>query len=452
MRLRLILLAGGFAALASMTHAQTNGQGSVSNATVVATCGTPPAGYNAGQPMPLTQDTTGKLCDGSGGGGGSTVVTQPTASLLNAQVVGNAASGATDSGNPVKTGSIFHTSPITVTDGQRVDDQANSHGDKFVQLAASSGNALSTAGAAGDASTNSAVSLFTFAYNSIFNGTTWDRWYSATAAKNTTGTGVAAAGMLGFDGTNYQAVTTDTTGLLKFNLTQIAGAAPSLTNPIWIANAEAADTSGTFTNGTQTTSVTNSNADGYASGLISINGTYGTASAVFEVSDDGGTTYYSVICGRSDGSASETGYTGLTNTNRQWSCPVGGNDSLRVRSTAVASGTVNVRVGISAPPPSSNTTFGSVSLTATSTAGAIVSFRQTTTASAVALTSGATINGYCIKALAANTGTVAVGGTGVTTAAGYPLAAGESVCYSANNTNASFIIGNGTDIVAVTAQ
>lgn len=135
------------------------------------------------------------------------------------------------------------------------------------------------------------------------------------------------------------------------NIKQIAGAVPSLTNPIWIANAEAADITGTFTNGTQTTSITNTNADGYAGGLISINGTYGTASGVFEASDDAGTTFYSVICARSDGSAQETGYTSLTNTNRQWSCPVGGNDSFRVRSTAVASGTVNVRVGISAPPP-----------------------------------------------------------------------------------------------------
>lgn len=149
------------------------------------------------------------------------------------------------------------------------------------------------------------------------------------------------------------------------NIKQLNGAAPSLTNPIFVANAEAADVSGTFTNATQTTSITNTSADGYASGLISINGTYGTASGVFEASDDAGTTWYSVICGRSDGAASETGYTSLTNTNRQWSCPVGGNDSLRVRSTAVASGTLNARVGISAPPPSSTTTFGTVAISQT---------------------------------------------------------------------------------------
>lgn len=47
--------------------------------------------------------------------------TQPTASNLNAQVVGNVASGSTDSGNPVKIGGLAKTAnPTAVTDGQRV--------------------------------------------------------------------------------------------------------------------------------------------------------------------------------------------------------------------------------------------------------------------------------------------------------------------------------------------
>src|ERR1700753_2270774 len=43
---------------------------------------------------------------------------------------------------------------------------------------------------------------------------------------------------------------------------QIGGTAPSLVNPIFIANAEAGDTTGTFTNGTQTTSITATKCDG----------------------------------------------------------------------------------------------------------------------------------------------------------------------------------------------
>lgn len=128
------------------------------------------------------------------------------------------------------------------------------------------------------------------------------------------------------------------------------GAANSLTNPIFIANAEAGDTTGTFTNATQTTNVTATNGDGYATALVSLNGTYGTASGVFEASDDSGTTWYPIGGIRSDDSAVQSIYTGLTNQSVQWSFPISGNDSFRVRSTAVASGTVNVRISISAIP------------------------------------------------------------------------------------------------------
>lgn len=38
----------------------------------------------------------------------------------------------------------------------------------------------------------------------IFNGTTWDRQRSATSVAGTTGTGLPSAGVLGWDGTNYQ--------------------------------------------------------------------------------------------------------------------------------------------------------------------------------------------------------------------------------------------------------
>ena len=113
----------------------------------------------------------------------------------------------------------------------------------------------------------------------------------------------------------------------------------------------ATDTTGTFTNATQTTSVTTgSSIDGYATIAVSVNGTYGTASAVFEMSDDGGTTWYPTSGVRSDSSTIETGYTTLSNTTRIWFVSVAGMDSFRVRSTAVASGTVNVRFSISAAP------------------------------------------------------------------------------------------------------
>lgn len=127
-----------------------------------------------------------------------------------------------------------------------------------------------------------------------------------------------------------------------------------------VINGEPADTTGTFTNGTQTGNVTSATVDGYETATITISGTYGTATATFLASDDSGTTFYPIQCARSDGSAVEIGYTTLTNTNRAWYCPIHGFDSVRVLSSAVASGTVNVRISISSSP-----TAGGVAQTVT---------------------------------------------------------------------------------------
>lgn len=59
-------------------------------------------------------------------------VGQATASSLKVEPAGNVASGATDSGNPVKTGAVFNTTQPTVTNGQRVDAQATARGAQIV--------------------------------------------------------------------------------------------------------------------------------------------------------------------------------------------------------------------------------------------------------------------------------------------------------------------------------
>lgn len=107
---------------------------------------------------------------------------------------------------------------------------------------------------------------------------------------------------------------------------------------------EQADVTGTFTNATQTTSVTSSSQDGYGTVLISINGAYAGAAATFELSDDSGVTWSPMSVARADGSGSETGYTALANITRSWIIPAAGMDLVRLRSTAVTSGTVNVRI------------------------------------------------------------------------------------------------------------
>jgi hypothetical protein len=59
-------------------------------------------------------------------------VTQATASSLNAQVVGAAASGASKAGNPVQVGGVFNTTQPTVTNGQAVEAQYTARGAAIV--------------------------------------------------------------------------------------------------------------------------------------------------------------------------------------------------------------------------------------------------------------------------------------------------------------------------------
>lgn len=161
--------------------------------------------------------------------------------------------------------------------------------------------------------------------------------------------------------TNPFPVTPGTGSTFKVNIDQTT---PGTSNAVSAAQGTAApvtggwptiageptDTTGTFTNGTQTGNVTTPLIDGYETATITIHGTYGTASATFLGSDDGGTTYYPLQCARSDGSAVETGYTSLTNVSRAWYCPIHSFDTVQVLSSAVASGTVSVRISISSFP------------------------------------------------------------------------------------------------------
>lgn len=226
----------------------------------------------------------------------------------------------------------YKSSAPTLTDGQMFEPLLDASGNLKVNVAAG--------GASGGTSSS---------YGSAFPAT---------------GTAIGAT-----DGTNMQSLKVDGSKnlLTAVNVALPAGsnAIGSITNTSFGANqgtaaaitagwpvigGELADTTGTFTNATQTTSVTTSSFDGYSTIIVSINGTYGTATGVFEISDDAGTTWYSVNAARTDGSAVEVGYTALTNTNRMWTLSVSGADEFRVRSTAVASGTVNVRISVESMP------------------------------------------------------------------------------------------------------
>src|SRR5262249_2242113 len=71
-------------------------------------------------------------------------------------------------------------------------------------------------------------------------------------------------------------------------------------------------------------------------------GTYTGVTAVFEI-DDGSSTYRSVQAIQTDTGTIATGVT-TTASNSNWFIPTNGCTNFRVRVTAVASGTINVRI------------------------------------------------------------------------------------------------------------
>lgn len=180
---------------------------------------------------------------------------------------------------------------------------------------------------------------------------------------------------------------------------------------VGVTDDQGPDASGTFTNATQTTSVTSIDIDGYGTVTVSINGTYGTASGQFEQSDDGATTWYPVLCSQEGAGILETGYSQLTTTNRMWRCGISGADHFRIRSTAVASGTINVLASFSGMPTTNGATVSvapTLDQTVTGTLTIVDSGSSTTTGQ-----SGASI--VTGTATAGSTVAVAVNGRGTIT-------------------------------------
>ncbi len=79
--------------------------------------------------------------------------------------------------------------------------------------------------------------------------------------------------------------------------------------------------------------------------------------------------------------------------------------------------------------------------------GTFSAAQQTVTGSAAALGTN-TSKAVCVIALAANTGTVYLGGSSVSATVGFPLVAGANACATVSNTNLLYIIGTASDKVA----
>jgi hypothetical protein len=103
-------------------------------------------------------------------------IAQNITSLIAATLtaVGNVASGASDSGNPVKVGGRYNSTKPTFTDGQRGDAQLDSRGGIMTVIKGENSTASAAVVASADGRSAS-VALAVEAQNNLFNGSTWDR-------------------------------------------------------------------------------------------------------------------------------------------------------------------------------------------------------------------------------------------------------------------------------------
>jgi len=110
-------------------------------------------------------------------------------------ITGNVSSGAADSGNPIKIGGVFNTTPPLLTTGQRGNAQADNRGSLFVTIgsSASPGSSAEVTNIAADAQAAGAIALFTKSALYNYNGSTWDR-IRHSFTQSTTGITTNAAG------------------------------------------------------------------------------------------------------------------------------------------------------------------------------------------------------------------------------------------------------------------
>lgn len=86
---------------------------------------------------------------------------------------GEVASGATDSGNPVKVGGKYNASSPTLTDGNRGDIQLDSRG-RVKTVIGNGASSVDVVTPADDVS-NGNTGLVTAGFNFVYDGSTWDR-------------------------------------------------------------------------------------------------------------------------------------------------------------------------------------------------------------------------------------------------------------------------------------
>lgn len=80
------------------------------------------------------------------------------------------------------------------------------------------------------------------------------------------------------------------------------------------------------------------NVQGYGLAQITVSGTYSGSTLNFEFSDDGGTTWYTEVCARTDANVQESSEAVATNAFRAIECSVGAATRFRIRQSAITTG------------------------------------------------------------------------------------------------------------------
>jgi hypothetical protein len=121
----------------------------------------------------------------------------------NLKIAGNVASGATDSGNPMKIAGVYNTTLPTLTNGQRGDAQMSSKGVLYTTLMSLGGGAAISNVTPADALSNGQVTLTVSDFPQLYNNSTWDRQRgNVDTAALITAAG-ATTSQTGADQTNY---------------------------------------------------------------------------------------------------------------------------------------------------------------------------------------------------------------------------------------------------------
>lgn len=89
---------------------------------------------------------------------------------------------------------------------------------------------------------------------------------------------------------------------------------------------------------------------GYSLASVTVSGTYTGLTINFEFSDDGGMTWFSNICTRTDANIQEASEAVPNSTVRAWDCAVSGSSKFRVRASAWSSGSAFIGITFSQTP------------------------------------------------------------------------------------------------------